>query len=255
MNAGNMPLLELRGLVKRFGALVVTDKVSLTVAPGELHALIGPNGAGKSCLIGQITGELSSDQGEVHFSGSRIDHLPVHARARLGLSRAYQVPRMFGSLSVAENIAIAEIARTRSGFSLWQQAAADPALAQASTRVLEQVGLLPQAARPSSLLAHGEKRQLELAMGLASSPSLLLLDEPLAGLGPGESEAMVALLRTLKGHYGILLVEHDVEAVFLLADRVSVLVSGQIIASGPAEQVRADPLVKTAYLGDELAHD
>jgi len=246
------PLLELRGLGKSFGALVVTDNVSLTVSPGEVHALIGPNGAGKSCLIGQISGELLPDAGEVRFEGRRIDALPVHARARLGLARAYQVPRLFGTLSAGENASIAEIARTRSAFSLWSKAGADVSLAQASARALERVGLLPQAQRCAALLAHGEKRQLELAMGFASSPSLLLLDEPLAGLGPGDSEAMIALLRTLKGRYAILLVEHDVDAVFSLADRVSVLVSGQIIASGPPEQVRADPLVKAAYLGDEL---
>jgi branched-chain amino acid transport system ATP-binding protein len=250
MNAAT-PILELRNLTKQFGALVVTDDVCLTVVPGEIHALIGPNGAGKTCLIGQISGELQPDQGELYFRGERIDHLPVHERASRGMARAYQVPRLFGSLTVEENITVAEIARTRSAFHFWKPAARDAALAQASRQALERVGLHTHAHRPSATLAHGEKRQLELAMGFASSPSLLLLDEPLAGLGPGDSEAMVALLRQLKGQYAILLVEHDVEAVFSLADRVSVLVSGQIIASGPAAEVRNDPNVKTAYLGEE----
>ena len=245
------PLLELRNLSKSFGALKVTDNVSLTVVPGEVHALIGPNGAGKSCLIGQISGELLPDEGEVRFGDRRVDALPVHARAQLGLARAYQVPRLFGSLSAQANTSIAEIARTRSGYSLWSKAEGDDALLQASNRALESVGLHEKATRTSALLSHGEKRQLELAMGFASSPTLLLLDEPLAGLGPGDSEAMIALLRTLKGRYAILLVEHDVDAVFSLADRVSVLVSGQIIASGPPGQVRADPQVKAAYLGEE----
>ncbi|MSQ71629.1 MAG: ABC transporter ATP-binding protein [Betaproteobacteria bacterium] len=245
------PILELRNLNKRFGALVVTEDVCLSVFPGEIHALIGPNGAGKSCLIGQISGELQPDKGEVYFRGKRIDGLPVHARASLGIARAYQVPRLFGSLSVEGNTTVAEIARTRSAFDMWRPAAADPALAQASIKALERVGLLEQSKRPCATIAHGEKRQLELAMGFASSPSLLLLDEPLAGLGPSDSEAMVALLRRLKSQYAILLVEHDVEAVFSLADRVSVLVSGQIIASGPADQVRHDPNVRSAYLGEE----
>ncbi len=245
------PILELRNLTKRFGALVVTDEVCLTVVPGEIHALIGPNGAGKTCLIGQISGELQPDEGELYFRGVRIDDLPVHARAGLGMARAYQVPRLFGSLSVAENTGVAEIARTRSAFDFWTPAARDPALAQASALALERVGLLAQASRPSATIAHGEKRQLELAMGFATSPSLLLLDEPLAGLGPGDSEAMVNMLRTLKGQYAVLLVEHDMEAVFSLADRVSVLVSGRIIASGPADRIRNDPNVRTAYLGVE----
>jgi len=249
------PLLELRNLSKSFGALKVTDNVSLTVVPGEVHALIGPNGAGKSCLIGQISGELLPDEGEVRFGDRPVNALPVHARARLGLARAYQVPRLFGSLSVEANTSIAEIARTRSGYSLWSKADGDEALVRASHRALESVGLHEKAKRTSALLSHGEKRQLELAMGFASAPSLLLLDEPLAGLGPGDSEAMIALLRTLKGRYAILLVEHDVDAVFSLADRVSVLVSGQIIASGPPAQVRADPQVKAAYLGEEAGDD
>jgi len=250
--AGVTPLLDLRRLTKRFGALVVTDDVSLTVLPGEMHALIGPNGAGKSCLIGQISGELVPDSGEVLFRGARVDDLSIQARARLGVARAYQVPRLFGSLSVEGNTAISEIVRSRSAFHLWAPAAGQRGLQMAAAAALAQVGLQGQGHRPSAELAHGEKRQLELAMGLAAAPSLLLLDEPLAGLGPGDSDAMVGLLRTFKGRYGILLVEHDVEAVFALADRVSVLVGGRLIASGAPEAIRGDPAVRAAYLGDDF---
>lgn len=245
------PILELRGLAKRFGALVVTDDVSLTLAPGELHALIGPNGAGKSCLIGEMTGELRLDGGEIRFHGQRIDAMPVHRRAQLGIARAYQVPRLFASLSAEENATVPEISRTRTSFRLWDRAASDASLATAAAAALDRVGLGARAAQPPALLAHGEKRQLELAMGFASAPSVLLLDEPLAGLGPEDSAAMVELLRTLKGRYAMLLVEHDVEAVFSLADRISVLVSGRIIASGAADEIRADANVRSAYLGYE----
>ena len=258
--SGEAPLLEVRNLVKRFGALVVTDQVSLSVRPGELHALIGPNGAGKSCLIGQITGELRPDAGEVHFRGERVDALAVPERARRGLARAYQVPRLFGSLTPEANAAVAEISRQRSGFRFWRRASTDRALAIAARAALDRVGLgkvdAPDPAgrhhpRPAGLLAHGDKRLLELAMGFASEPAMLLLDEPLAGLGPADSAAMVSLLRSLKGRYGILLVEHDVEAVFALADRISVLVGGRLIASGPAALIRTDPRVRTAYLGED----
>jgi branched-chain amino acid transport system ATP-binding protein len=246
-------LLEVRNARKRFGALAVTDDVSLTVLPGETHALIGPNGAGKSCLIGEITGELSLDGGEIHFGGRRIDRLPVHARARAGLVRAYQVPQFFASRTVRENVIVPEISRTGSGWRCWGRATADAQLLRAADDCLRNAGLDALADRPSSALAHGEKRELELAMGFAAQPRLLLLDEPLAGLGPGESERMVARLQALRGSYGMLLIEHDVEAVFLLADRISVLVAGRIIASGSAAEIRANASVRSAYLGEEGA--
>jgi branched-chain amino acid transport system ATP-binding protein len=247
------PLLEVRNARKRFGALAVTDDVSLTVLPGETHALIGPNGAGKSCLIGEITGELALDGGEIHFCGGRIDRLPVHARARGGLIRAYQVPQFFVSRTVRENVMIPEISRTRSGWRFWRRASADPALAGAADACLEHAGLAPLAERPSAALAHGEKRELELAMGFAARPRLLLLDEPLAGLGPGDSGRMIARLQALKGRYAMLLIEHDVQAVFLLADRISVLVAGRIIASGSPDEIRGNALVRSAYLGEGIA--
>jgi branched-chain amino acid transport system ATP-binding protein len=243
-----MSLLEVKNARKQFGALVVTDGVSLTVEPGEIHALIGPNGAGKSCLIGEITGELELDGGEVHFGGGRIDRLPVHRRARAGLVRAYQVPQFFGSFTVRGNVKIAEIARTRSAWRMWSTG---KELEGAATQCLRQTGLSALAERPSALLGHGEKRELELAMSFAAQPKLLLLDEPLAGLGPGDSERMVAQLASLKGRYAMLLVEHDVAAVFSLADRISVLVAGRIIASGSAAEIRSDRAVRAAYLGEE----
>jgi branched-chain amino acid transport system ATP-binding protein len=243
-------LLSVQELSKRFGALVVTDTVSLSVRSGEIHALIGPNGAGKSCLIGQITGELKPDAGSVFLHGERVNHLSIEARARRGLARAYQVPRLFGTLSAASNAAVAEIARSKTSFGLWQPIDADPALLEASQVSLSRVGLPTSDARPSLLLAHGQKRLLELAMGFATEPSVLLLDEPLAGLGAGDSEAMVRLLASLKQRYGILLVEHDMQAVFALADRISVLVSGRIIASGTPAEIREDTRVRLAYLGE-----
>lgn len=244
------PLLDIRKARKSFGALTVTDDVSLTVDPGEIHALIGPNGAGKSCLIGEITGELPLDGGEIHFDGARIDRLPAHRRAQAGLKRAYQVPQFFPSFSARGNVALAEIARSRTGWRLWRRAAADPELEKTASSNLQQVNLDAVAERRAATLGHGEKRQLELAMGFAAQPKLLLLDEPLAGLGPGDSERMVALLGALKGRYAMLLVEHDVEAVFTLADRISVLVAGRIIASGSAAEIRNNPDVRAAYLGE-----
>ena len=243
-----MALLEVKDARKSFGALVVTDGVSLTVEEGEVHALIGPNGAGKSCLIGEISGELPLDAGEIRFAGERIDALPVHRRAAAGVKRAYQVPQFFPSLSAAGNVAVAEIARTRTAWRFWKKASSDTALTDTSQRFLASVNLQSGEMR-SAQLSHGEKRQLELAMAFAGEPRLLLLDEPLAGLGPGESSRMVELIRTLKKRYAVLLVEHDVGAVFALADRVSVLVAGRIIASGSADEIRNNPDVRAAYLG------
>ncbi len=243
-------LLEIKAARKAFGALVVTDQVSLEVRPGEIHALIGPNGAGKSCLIGEITGELPLDAGEIHFGGERIDRLPVHRRSQAGLKRAYQVPQFFSSFSARGNVALAEIARSRTGWKLWKRAADDTDLLKTSGEFLRQVGLEAVTDRRSATLGHGEKRQLELAMGFAAQPKLLLLDEPLAGLGAGDSERMVALLASFKGRYAMLLVEHNMEAVFSLADRISVLVAGRIIASGSPAEIRRSPDVRSAYLGE-----
>ena len=246
------PILEVVDLCKSFGALVVTDRVSLNVFPGELHALIGPNGAGKSTLINQITGELEADSGSIYFEQSLIKSENVPTRARLGMSRAYQVPQLFPSMTIAEHLIMADIAASRSGFQMWRKSAALLDLTLTQKSLLEQVGLLHLASKPTASLAHGEKRQLELALCLASQAKLLILDEPLAGLGPVESDQMITLLRSLKMKYGILLVEHDMDAVFSLADKISVLVNGAIIATGTVQMIKNDPLVKSAYLGEEL---
>lgn len=246
------PILEAVDLVKSFGALVVTDRVSLTVFPGELHALIGPNGAGKSTLINQLTGELEADAGSIFFDQSLMHAKNVSTRARLGMSRAYQVPQLFSSMTVADHMIMADIAASRTGFHMWRKSAGLADLSPSQKNLLDQVGLAHLAAKPAASLAHGEKRQLELVLCLVSQAKLLILDEPLAGLGPVESEQMIALLRSLKQKYGILLVEHDMDAVFSLADRVSVLVNGAIIASGTVEMIKNDPLVKSAYLGEDI---
>ena len=244
------PLLEVRGLRKAFGALVVTDDVSLQVHPGEVHAVIGPNGAGKSCLIGQITGELAQDAGSIRFKGQAMDGLAVHRRAQAGLARAYQVPQLFGSFDVQGNAVVPAIARSRMAWRWWRPARQEAALQQRATDALAMLQLSAIAAQPSQILGHGQKRELELAMGFATEPALLLLDEPLAGMGPGDAERIVGLLKALKGRYGVLLVEHDMNAVFQLADRISVLVAGRIIAAGTPEAIRNDPAVRAAYLGE-----
>jgi branched-chain amino acid transport system ATP-binding protein len=247
------PLLELRRLRKAFGALVVTDDVSLGVEPGELHAVIGPNGAGKTTLIHQVSGLVRPASGEIRFAGEDITRLPMHRRVRRGLARSFQITSILPRFSVLENVALAVQARSGSSFRFFGDAAAEPALNRAAMAFLDSVGLGPRAQLPAGLLSHGEKRQLELAVGLATAPKLLLLDEPLAGTGHEESERVVATLRRLKGRYTIVLVEHDMEAVFSLANRVTVLVYGRVIATGTPEAVRANAEVRSAYLWEEAA--
>ncbi|MDJ1157509.1 ABC transporter ATP-binding protein [Chelatococcus sp. SYSU_G07232] len=247
------PILGLSGVSKRFGALVVSDDVSLTVAPGELHALIGPNGAGKTTLIHQIAGSLASDAGRIGFCGRDITALPMHERARLGLARSFQITSVVPGFSALENVALAVQARSGSSFRFFGNAAREAALNAQALEALETVALAARADVPAGLLSHGEKRALELAIALAMRPKLLLLDEPMAGTGREESLKLVALLASLKGRYAILLVEHDMHAVFSLADRISVLIYGRIVASGAPDAVRADPTVRAAYLGEEAA--
>ena len=245
------PILELKGLRKAFGALVVTDDVTLDIGASEFHAIIGPNGAGKTTLIGEITGELSLDAGSVTFAGEDITRLAVHRRALRGLTRSFQITQVLPGFTVLENVATAVQAHSGSSFRFFRPAAAEQALNDKAFAALEQVGLGARAGSEASSLSHGEKRQLELAMALASDPKLLLLDEPMAGMGREETEGMVEVLLTLKGRYPIVLVEHDMHAVFRLADRISVLVYGRLIASGTPDSVRADPAVREAYLGAE----
>jgi branched-chain amino acid transport system ATP-binding protein len=245
-------VLSLRGLRKRFGGLVVTDDVTLDIMPGELHAVIGPNGAGKTTLINQISGLLEPDAGSILFAGQDVTATPPHVRAALSLARSFQVTSVLPGFPVIENVALAVQARVGSSFRFFGRAAAEQDLNSAAMAALAEVGLAERAYMPAAHLSHGEKRALELAMALAMEPKLLLLDEPMAGTGHEESERLIAVLRRLKGQFPMLLVEHDMTAVFALADRVSVLIYGRILASGAPDAVRSDPQVIAAYLGDEM---
>jgi branched-chain amino acid transport system ATP-binding protein len=246
------PVLRIEGLTKNFGGLRVTDDVTLDVRPGELHAVIGPNGAGKTTLINQISGLLSPDAGTIMFGGEDVTALPIHRRAERGLARSFQITSILPGFSVLENVALAVQARRGSSFSFFGRAADEEALNMPAYAALLQAGLAERAHVPAGELSHGEKRALELAIALAMEPKLLLLDEPMAGTGREEGERIVAVLRSLKGRFPMVLVEHDMHAVFALADRISVLIYGRILASGTPAEVRADPQVITAYLGDEM---
>ena len=246
-------LLRVAGLTKRFGGLVATDRVELEVARGEVHALIGPNGAGKTTLVHQISGTLPPDAGHIFFDGEEITRHSMHARVVAGLARSYQVTSIFKRFTVLDNVALAVQARSGSSLRFWRPAIADEALFDAARRVLEQAGLASRAEMIAGSLAHGEQRQLEIGLALATRPKLLLLDEPMAGMGLEESERVVSLLREIKSNVTLLLIEHDMQAVFRLADRVSVLVYGQVIATGTPEEIRAHPDVRKAYLGLDAA--
>jgi branched-chain amino acid transport system ATP-binding protein len=244
-------LLELRNLRKTYGALVVTDDVSLSVRPGELHAIIGPNGAGKTTLIHQISGLLTSASGQILFDGDDITRLPMHQRVRRGLARSFQITSILPGFSAIENVALAIQARSGSSFRLLGDAGREQALNEPAMECLDIVGLGARARVPAGLLSHGKKRQLELAIALATGPKLLLLDEPLAGTGHDDSQRVVETLRRLKSDTTIVLIEHDMDAVFSLADRVSVLVYGRVIATDTPERIRANAEVRAAYLGEE----
>jgi branched-chain amino acid transport system ATP-binding protein len=246
------PVLRLQNLQKRFGALVATDNVTLDVVPGELHAIIGPNGAGKTTLINQISGLLPSDSGHIFFAGNDVTHLPIHTRATLGIARSFQITSILPNFSVLENVAMAVQARSGTSFSFFGRAAAERALNDAAQAALAETGLTARAHVAAANLSHGERRALEVAIALAMEPKLLLLDEPMAGTSQEETDRLTALLMRLKGRFPIVLVEHDMTAVFALADRISVLIYGRVLASGPPDVVRTDPDVVTAYLGEEM---
>jgi branched-chain amino acid transport system ATP-binding protein len=245
------PLLAIERLRKTYGALVVTDDVSLSIAPGHLHAIIGPNGAGKTTLIHEISGLIPADSGRIRFAGEDVTRLPMHQRVRKGLARSFQITSVLPGFSALENVALAVQARSGSNFRFLGRAAEEPALNRPALECLDLVGLVDRAAIPAGLLSHGEKRQLELAIALATEPKLLLLDEPLAGTGHEESERVIGTLRALKARFTIVLIEHDMEAVFALADRVSVLVYGRVIATDTPDRIRANQDVRAAYLGEE----
>ena len=246
-------MLELRKLSKRFGGVVATDEVTLDVRPGEVHALIGPNGAGKSTLIGQISGDVTSDGGAILLEGNDVTRAPQHRRVHAGLARSYQITSIFGRYSALDNLALAVQARSGSSFSFWRPVERESALADEARAIAEEIGLGGRESVPAAALAHGEQRALEVGLALATRPRLVLLDEPMAGMGPEESRAMIALVERVREQAAVLLVEHDMDAVFRLADRISVLVSGRVIASGAPEVIRADPEVRKAYLGESVA--
>ncbi len=246
-------LLQIDGLTKRFGGVVASDEIVLSVPAGELHAIIGPNGAGKTTLIGQLTGEIAPDAGRIQFEGRDITALPIHTRSRLGLARSFQITSLFLDFTVLDNVALAVQAHAGHSFHFWRDARSDPALREPARAALQRVGLTQRADVLVANLSHGEHRQLEIAMALATKPCMLLLDEPMAGMGPEESARMVKLLHELKREVTLLLIEHDMEAVFALADKITVLVYGRVIASGEPAAIRVNPEVRRAYLGEQEA--
>ena len=247
------PLLQVSNLAKRFEGIVACDDLALNVAAGDLHAVIGPNGAGKTTLISQLGGQVAPDSGRIRFAGNDITRLPMFRRSQLGLARSFQITSLFLDLSVLDNVALAVQAHAGHSFHFWRDARAEPELREPARAALQRMGLNARADSPASALSHGEHRQLELAIALAGNPRMLLLDEPMAGLGPEESARMVEMLRALKRELTILLVEHDMEAVFALADRITVLVYGRVIATGSPSDIRANDEVRQAYLGEAEA--
>ncbi len=243
-------LLEIEGLYKSFGALRATDGVDLEVLEGETHAVIGPNGAGKTTFIGQLAGNLRPDSGRIRFRGEDITAFPAQKRARRGLARSFQITSVYPEFSALENVALAVQAHAGHSFRFWKPARRDASLTEPARQILDEVGLAQRHNVAAGNLAHGEQRQLEMAMVLATRPRLLLLDEPMAGMGLDESRRMIALLAALKRKQTIVL-EHDMDAVFRLADRISVLVYGRIIATGSPEEIRANREVRAAYLGED----
>jgi branched-chain amino acid transport system ATP-binding protein len=245
------PLLRVKDLVRRFGGITATDRVSLDVAEGELHAIIGPNGAGKTTLISQLTGHLTPHSGSIFLGGRDITHLAAWRRSALGLARSFQITSLLTDFTAADNVALAAQAHHGHSFSFWRNARKESGLRRAAQAALERMGLDHRADVLVSRLSHGEQRELELAVALATRPQLLLLDEPMAGLGVTESARMVKLLQELRKEVTIVLVEHDMDAVFALADRISVLVYGRVIASDVPVAIRQNEEVKRAYLGDQ----
>lgn len=244
-------MLDVKGLRKSFGALKATDDLNLTVRKGEIHALIGPNGAGKTTLISQLSGELKPDEGSIVFDGHDIAETPVHRRPHMGLARSFQITSVLPNFSALDNVAMAVQAHAGHSFRFWRNARKQRELREPAMQALNAVGLEARADELVRNLAHGEQRQLELAMAMAMKPVMLLLDEPMAGMGVEESQRMVNVLQALRGEVTMLLVEHDMDAVFALADRISVLVYGHTVASGTPDEIRTNEEVRRAYLGGD----
>ena len=245
------PLLEINGLKKSFGGVIATDDVHLDVIKGEIHAIIGPNGAGKTTLVSQLSGALKPDAGTVLLNGSDITDKPAYARAKLGITRSFQITSLVMGMSVLDNVALAVQARDGHSYRFLKPARKIAHIREEAMLNLAKAGLAKRAHDLTSQLSHGEHRQIEIAIALASNAELMLLDEPMAGLGPNESASLVAFLKELKGQRSILLIEHDMDAVFALADRISVLVYGRIIATGLPDEIRCNDAVRHAYLGEE----
>lgn len=246
-------LLEIEDLSKRFGGVIAADGISLMLPAGELHAIIGPNGAGKSTLIAQLTGEIAPDSGRIRFDGEDVTTVPAYRRSQLGLARSFQVTTLFPDFTALDNVALSVQAHSGHSFRFWRDARSETQLRDPAKAALHRVGLAERASALVADLSHGERRQLEIAMALAARPRLLLLDEPMAGMGSEESTRLVQLLQALKRELTVLLIEHDMDAVFTLADRISVLVYGRIIATGGPAAIRSDPAVRQAYLGEGAA--
>lgn len=244
-------ILEVNNLQKRYGAIKATNNLSLRVREGEIHALIGPNGAGKTTLMRQLSGQVTPDDGQVLFQGSDITGLPVHRRAHLGLGRSFQITQVFDNLTVGDNLALSVQTHMGHSFRFWKSARRDAQLIEATKTAADRCGLTERMYKQAGSLSHGEKRQLDMGMALAGNPSLLLMDEPMAGMGQGGTVKMTELIMSLKGTISLLLVEHDMDAVFSLADRITVLVYGEAIATGTPDEIRCDPAVQQAYLGEE----
>ena len=244
-------LLEIRSLSKHFGGVVATDGVSLDVRAGEVHALIGPNGAGKTTLVAQISGSLPPDAGSIVFDGRDVTRLAQHQRVRAGLARSYQITSIFRRSSVLDNLALAVQARSGSSLAFWRPVASESELSDQARAIAQEIGLAERVDIAGGELAHGEQRALEMGLALATRPRLLLLDEPMAGMGPEESQRIIELIDRVRRSVSVLLVEHDMDAVFRLADRISVLVNGSVIATGVPDEIRANVEVRKAYLGDE----
>jgi branched-chain amino acid transport system ATP-binding protein len=245
-------VFEARHLHKRFGGVQATRDLSLSLELGRIHAVIGPNGAGKTTALAQFSGELQPDAGSIHYRGEDITHLSMAARAVRGIARSFQITAVFDDFTVRDNVAVAVQSRARHHFRFWRPAAADRRLVEPAERLLEEVGLAALIDRRAGDLAHGQKRQLEIAMALATQPTVLLLDEPMAGMGRAETDTIALLLERIRPRHAILLVEHDMDVVFRLADQVSVLVGGSVLASGTPQSIRQDDAVRAAYLEETL---
>lgn len=246
-------LLRAEGITKRYGGILACDNVGIELRAGEIHAVIGPNGAGKTTLLAQLAGEIAPDTGRIHLDARDVTDLRAPERAALGLGRSFQITSVFREFTALQNVALAVQAHDGHSFRFWRKARNDAALIEPARAMLDRLGLGARATVPAALLSHGEQRQLELAMALATKPRVLLLDEPMAGMGAVDSERMTQLLAGLKSEAALLLVEHDMDAVFALADRITVMTYGSVIATGAPAEIRANQAVRDAYLGSDEA--